>query len=288
MSKNILDKIVAWATGEPEIKALILTGSRANPDSKQVDALSDFDIALFTTDTNKYTSNDSWMRNIEDVWVYIPAKIEFLNHTLPTRLIVFKDGVSVDLSFHSMDLLKELTDQQKLPFACNFGCKILLDKDNLAKNLPKAPMKNDLTPKPSQQEFLSAINVFFFEVYEISKSLARQGNGNLWHVKLRDNTTKEYLLTMIEWHEKSVHGWDYNTSWYGKKMKSWVDPATWQALHKVFGHFDNQDSWDALMATVELFRKLAKQTAKNLNFEYPEDVDKNIIGFVKELKEAQK
>ena len=37
------------------------------------------------------------------------------------------------------------------------------------------------------------------------------------------------------------------------------------------------------MATIDIFSKIAKQTAKLLDYEYLEDVDKNITMFIKKL-----
>ena len=92
------------------------------------------------------------------------------------------------------------------------------------------------------------------------------------------------LLKMIEWNEKAKHGLDYNTGCAGKRMQLWVSSETWSALDTCFAHFDRDDSWKALIASMELFSTLAKETAKKLGYTYLSDVDENITGFVKKLK----
>jgi hypothetical protein len=40
-----------------------------------------------------------------------------------------------------------------------------------------------------------------------------------------------------------------------------------------------------LLASMELFRRLAKETAEALEFVYPDEVDRNITGFILTLKD---
>jgi len=89
---------------------------------------------------------------------------------------------------------------------------------------------------------------------------------------------------MIEWYEKAKHGWNYDTNCDAKRMQSWVTKSIWEKAHKIFGHFDKEDSFAALMCTIELFRKIATDTAKMLDYEYLTDVDNEITKLIKDLK----
>ncbi|MBD3231474.1 hypothetical protein GF322_02310 [Candidatus Dependentiae bacterium] len=53
----------------------------------------------------------------------------------------------------------------------------------------------------------------------------------------------------------------------------------------MFAHFDAQDSWQALLKMMNLFRTVSKETAKRLNYKYPEHVDTKISDFVEEIKD---
>jgi aminoglycoside 6-adenylyltransferase len=274
----MLNKIIKWAEKEDNIHAVILTGSRAS--KKPIDKFSDFDIAIFVNNQKKYITDDLWIHKIAKIWVYIPETINFNNYSIPTRLVIFKDGTNADISIYTLDILKKLISKKELPFACELGYKVLLDKYKITKNIPKAPEKRKINTKPTQQEFLSAINIFFFEAYHVAKYLVR---NDLWHAKFRDWTTKEYLLKMIEWHEQSTHNFNYNTFWHGKNIKLWTRKSTLDNLNKIFGHFNKSDSAKSLIYTINLFRQISKQTAKNLNYKYPINIDKNITSFIKKL-----
>ncbi len=45
---------------------------------------------------------------ISDVLIYIPEKFEFGNKTVYTRLVIFQNGVKVDLSFWTLDMLEDI------------------------------------------------------------------------------------------------------------------------------------------------------------------------------------
>lgn len=272
----MLHKLLNWAQNDDIIRAMLLVGSRAH-NANRVDAFSDFDLAIFVTDPQKYVADDAWLRGIDDVWVYIPEKVCVEGKEHPARLVIFKDGVKVDFAFYSIDVMKNLAQQEELPAQYALGYKVLFDKDNLTAGMKSPTFKIQATPKPSQQEFENLVNEFFFEVYHVAKHLCR---NDLWHAKFRDWTTKELLLRMIEWHEKSMHGWDHDTLQHGKRMQEWVSQETWAELNNCFGHFDAGDSQKALLATIKLFRTMAMQTGEHLGYRYPMDIDKNITTFV--------
>lgn len=275
----MLNKILNWAKKEDAIRSVILTGSRGAKST--IDEFSDFDIALFLSDSKKYVLDDAWINEIGKPWLYIQEKISFKNQQIPTRLIIFENGVCADISLWDSKLLEELVNRRQLPFACQRGYSVLLDKDNIAVKLPAVTDAVVSNIKPSQEEFLTAIEVFFFEAFNCAKYLAR---SDLWHAKLRDWTTKEYLLKMLEWNEAAKHNWNYDTFWHGKKMQSWVDKEVWSKLHSAFGHFDAEDSWKALDATIDIFRQTAEQAAEQLGYDYPFELDKNITGFVQSIR----
>jgi aminoglycoside 6-adenylyltransferase len=102
-------------------------------------------------------------------------------------------------------------------------------------------------------------------------------------VKFRDWTMKEFLLTMLEWHACAIHGWRYDTWHSGRFLAEWTDPATWESLHQTFGHFEAADSWRALLASMTLFRRLARQTGARLGYAYPAMLDEQVTQLVNEL-----
>jgi aminoglycoside 6-adenylyltransferase len=271
--------IINWANNEEPVRALILEGSRGSKNPP--DELADFDINVFATTHEPYTQDDGWLSTIGEVWVYSPDKYEWNSEIIPTRLVIFKGGVKVDFSFISIEMLNQFANSTYL----DLGYTVLLDKDGKTDEL-SPPTYGGLRPaRPTEDGFTSLVREFWFEAYHVAKYLKRE---ELWLVKARDWATKEFLLKMIEWHAHATHEADYRSSYLGKHMKSWIDKGVWRALHRTFAHFDKEDSWNGLLETIHLFRRLASETAESFGFAYPDDVDRNITGFILKLKEAEK
>jgi len=256
---NPIDKIISWAKKEEQIKVLMLTGSLVGNGSR--DELSDYDVAVFTTDVKKYANDDSWIHSIEKVWVYEPHFLQKNNKKYPTRLVIYKDGLQVDFAIFDLEHLKNLKKEKTLPVEYNLGYKILLDKENLTKDLQQPDYKYPFAKKPTQEEFDLVVSVFFFEAFKEAKALFRK---DLWHAKIRDWSTKKRLLKMIEWNEKVKNGWNYDTNCDGKRMQSWVSQETWKMAHEIFARFDEVDSFEKLKKTIDIFHKISVQIADAL------------------------
>ncbi len=279
MSKvEFLQKIISWAENNESVRMVIQTGSHVREDNT-ADELSDFDIELFFNDLNKFSSSLDWIKEIEEIWMVLPLENTGVGN--PTRLVIFNNGIKVDFTLNSMQDFDKLLEVQKDSELFNRGYKILVDKDNLGFRLAKTPFKNLPIKPPSQKEFTALVEEFFFEAYHVAKYLKRE---DLWAVKFRDWTTKELFLRMLEWYEKSIHGWDYDTWHLGIRMKKWVEKDIYEEIKTIFAHFDKEGSWKTLEASMGLFRKVSKETASNLSYLYPEEVDNNLSEYINSLK----
>jgi hypothetical protein len=56
---------------------------------------------------------------------------------------------------------------------------------------------------------------------------------------------------------------------------------SWEALHRCFEKFDEQESWKALNNTIELYRKATIETAHHLTYKYNERLDNYVSEFIK-------
>lgn len=279
--KQIINRIVDWAQKEKDVRAVILMGSRA---AGMEDPYSDFDLAIFCSSYDSYSGDEGWLSNIGNVWVCVHEKVNQGNHTFPTRLVIFEGGEKVDFGFYPMNILHDLVHAKDLPDEYNRGYTVLVDKRSLTALMPKATHKESAANQPSEPEFQRIINEFWFEVHHVAKYLKRD---DLWSVKFRSGSIYDnFLLKMIEWNEQAKLNWKTQLPPLGKRMRSWVDPDTWKSLHQVFAHFDRSDSRRGLLHLIELFRKIATDTANRLGYSYPYDLDKNITNHIKAVLEG--
>lgn len=278
----MLDHILRWAQEEETIQAVILQGSHA---SGIADIYSDYDLALYCSANPTFIQDDQWLSKIGKVWICVHEKLFGGPQPYPTRLVIFEGGDKADFAFYPLAALYEMVRAQKLSDEFNRGFKVLLDKTKVTSALPQPAHKDSPAKKPSSEEFNRVVTEFWFEVHHVAKYLKRE---DLWSVKFRSGLIhKHFLLRMIEWNEEARRHGETRMPPFGKRMASWVEKNTWEALQNVFGHFDAKDSWKALFATIELFRKLSKETAQSLGYPYPQEVDQAISGYVKSLKPSE-
>lgn len=264
---HLLQRIRAWGNAQSDIRALIVTGSYARG---QADALSDLDLEIFTHTPDRYLQSSSWMTDIGPVCVYLALVNE---RDLPTRLIIFEDGSKVDFTICPVAVLDGMVETRRLPALYERGYHVFVDRDQVASRLPQASLTSPTTPAPTEEEFTQTIHEFWFEVYHVVNYLQR---NDLWAAKAHDWRLKELLLRMLEWYEKSLHGWDCDAGHGGTHVSEWVEPNMRARLHRMFAHFDVVDSQEALQTTVEIFGEIVRDTAGRFRYRYPEDVERCI------------
>jgi aminoglycoside 6-adenylyltransferase len=276
--KQFEERIIAWAEMQPNIRTILVVGSRARRDHP-ADEWADLDLQTFATDFGEYLSCTDWLDDLGTVWMCIPFQRWGGE---PERLAVFEGGYKVDFHFFRVDELGQMVQTQTLDDVYQRGYHVLVDKDDLAVQLPPSPFAPPPADKPTENDFILTVKEFWYDVLFQAKTIRRR---DLWFVKGGDGHLKNVLLKMIEWHAHATHGWEYDTWHAGKFILEWTDSQTREALNNVFGHFDAADSWRALLASIDLFRRLATETASQLGYVYPTTLDKNVTQYVNRLYE---
>ncbi|WP_378733501.1 aminoglycoside 6-adenylyltransferase [Nocardia brasiliensis] len=268
----MVGRVVEWARGRADIRVVLLTGSRARGDGA-VDALSDHDIELYTTELDKYAGDDEWVHELGAVWVNVELEGPYDN---PAHLVFFEGGVKVDFQVVSVDRLAEMVEDG-LDELHERGYQVLFDREGMAARLPVAGGSAPVAELPDQEEFRAHCAEFWFEIAHLPRYSAR---GELWVVKSRDWETKELLLTMIEWHALARHGSGHDVWHGGTKMREWAAPGVWERVERIFAI---GDPLRQAQATADLFGELAREVAAACGLDYPEDAEKAIRPYLDQL-----
>ena len=277
--QQLEDRIIAWAESQPEVRAILVIGSRARRDLT-ADEWSDLDLIVFATDSERYLAGDEWLHDIGQVWLNLPHQTGGGHQE---RLVHFDGGCKVDFVFFAVDDLRRMVESGKLGDIYHRGYYVLVDKDELAAQLPPSPFAPPPYEKPSTDLFTLAVNSFWHDAAYVARQIRRR---NLWAANMRNAKMKEMvLLRMLEWHARAVNGWDYDTWHNGYLMSEWTDPQTWDELQSTFGGLGVVESWRALLAMMDLFRRLAVETASGLGYTYPGATDERFTRLVKRLYE---
>jgi aminoglycoside 6-adenylyltransferase len=158
---------------------------------------------------------------------------------------------------------------------------VLLDKQGVAKRMVASVA--EAAPKvPTQQVYLNNVYSLFGLILWESKQLVRH---ELWMaLGTVDHQVKECLLTMMEWQAISANP-ELGDTWYGgRRVQEWADPRWVAALRETWPSYDVERAWDALLATLELFSQVAKETAESLGHRYPVDEELRVRTWINDRR----
>ncbi len=274
--QHLQNVALVWAADQPDIRAVVRIGSYARQ-YRPADALSDLDLILYTTDPARYQTWNDWIGGFGPMWVTVPFAHEGDDCE---QIAIYEGGTKIDMAFFRLERLAQMAASRTLDDILARGYVALLDRDGLAGQLPPAPDPPPPSDLPDERAYRAAVDHFWYDAAQIAKYLWR---GQLWVAKLLDTRQKTSLLAMIEWHARALSGPECDTWIDGRFMADWADPAAWRDLHGTFAHFDAADSWRTLNASMALFRRVAAETAAQLGYTYPAELDARISGFVAQL-----
>ncbi len=283
--KQLLDRFVAWAQTQPDIRAAIVLGSQARLD-RPADQWSDLDLLVITTEPDRLLARTDWLEHLGTLY------LTFLEPTavggMTERRALFEGGLDVDFTPAPVELARQFAAHGWPPEIVGVirrGMRFVLDKDGLAASLSMPSGEPPAPQPPTQDKFLNLVNDFWYHAVWMAKKLRR---GELWTAKLCcDSYMKRLLLTMIEWHASAASGWSADTWHNGRFLEQWADPRAIDGLRGAFARYDAADVRHALFASMDLFRWLATEAAERLGYPYPTSAEKQVTVLVRNYLSAQ-
>jgi aminoglycoside 6-adenylyltransferase len=279
--EQLVERFIRWAQAEDNIRAAFVVGSRARRDHP-ADEWSDLDVIILADDPAPYVSTTDWLCHIGHPWLtFVESTPE--GDAFEQR-VLFEGGLDVDFVPSSVHQFRKMLDEGLPPTDADMvrrGIRVLVDKDGLSERLAEIdvePVKPALAGEP---EYLNLVSDFWYHTVWTAKKLLR---GELWTAKsCCDVYLKHLLLRMLEWHARAVHGPDTDTWMRGRFLEEWADPRALEALPAVYAHYEEEDVWRALDATMSLFRWLAIETGELLGHGYPSNGDDRATELVRRL-----
>jgi aminoglycoside 6-adenylyltransferase len=270
-----LGRIVDWAMGEEGIRLVALVGSGARLDHP-ADEWSDIDLVLVATDPQSWLASTGWLAQFGEVWFSFPER-HFEGADIIERRALFAGGQDVDFIITSTESARQGFAGTFIPEIASLGIRILLDKDGIQPALPvKAASKAE---HPPEEDFFDVVNDFWFHTAWTAKKLRR---GELWvAIRCCDYYLKCLLLRVLEWRTVGKDTW-FN----GRFLEQWAAPEVQEGLHLAFSHYDMEDTWRALRATMDLFDGSARQVAARWGYDYPAGHVENVRCWVESTSRA--
>jgi aminoglycoside 6-adenylyltransferase len=267
--QEMLDLIVDIAQRDERIRAVVMNGSRANPNAPR-DPFQDFDVVYVVTDVAPFTHNLKWVSRFGELMIM--QMPEDMQDPPPSDdggfayLMQFADGNRIDLGLYPLDQL-DMFGEDSLTV-------VLLDKDGCFEGVPPADDRDYLPDPPTAKAFADCCNEFWWVCPYVAKGLWREEITYAKH--MHDQVVRAQLTKMLEWYAGLSTRFSRNTGKHGKYLQRYVEPELWDLLMDTYADAGYAHTWDALLATCALFRRLALRVAGHFGFDYPHDDDRRV------------
>jgi aminoglycoside 6-adenylyltransferase len=276
---EIINLILQVARQDERIRAVVLNGSRANPTVVK-DAFQDFDIVYVVTQLYTFLSDHSWVDIFgERLIMQMPNQMCFGEkdeHSF-AYMMLFRDGNRIDLTLFPLEKLTTHFKQNSLTL-------VLLDKGKLFENLPPPSEKDYLIQAPSQQEFTDVCNEFWWVSSYVVKGLCR--NEITYAKYMLEIPMRDMFFKIIEWHIGIRTNFNVSFGMAGKRMKNYIEPASYQQILSTYPDANPDNIWKALLLMTALFKDLAKEVAYRTGFSYNLAEEQSMTIYMKSMYET--
>jgi len=275
--QEMYDLIVNTARNDDRIRAVIVNGSRANPNAPR-DIFQDYDIVYIVTDVSSFKIDPNWINRFGELMIMqMPDDMQDPPPSGDDRfayLMQFTDGNRIDLTLYPIAKLNELGKDSL--------SQLLLDKDGIIE--PFAPAsEGDYFPKPpTVKAFSDCCNEFWWVCTYVAKGLWRE---EITYAKFMfDEAMREQLMKMLAWHIGVKTRFLLNPGKFGKYYKQTLEPELWDILQKTYSDASYDNTWEALYTMCNLFRITAIRVAEHFGFDYPYADDEKVISHLKHVR----
>lgn len=267
-----LQKIIDFAIHNDNIRALVLQGSFVN-DKIETDDFTDLDPLFFVRTPHEFTQTEEWKKQFGDPISEFNDEGEFHDgHKWYTRLTIFSDGFKIDFGFQSIVLAKYANE---MPLY-----KILIDKDGI---VPVPEVSDDskfyLAP-PSEEEFLSRMNAFFYDSSYVVKAIAR---NEIFFAQHMMNELHLKLHPLLDWYISIHHDHHVNPGLMGRYYHRYLNQEDWTILLQTYADGKARNIATSLLVMYDFVRKIGLFISESLDYSYPEEHNKNMLDYCKKI-----
>jgi len=279
---QIKNLMLDFARQDNRIRAILLNGSRANPNIRP-DPFQDFDIVFIVDHLETFTADHSWIdifgrkiilqlpdeMSVGDAPIY-PKNISF------AYLMLLEDKNRIDLTLFSKQHVA--TD-----FQPDSLTNLWLDKDGLFAKLPASSDKDYHIKKPTEKEFLDTCNEFWWVSTYVVKALLR--DEIIYAKHLLETIVRPMFVKVIEWKLGIENEFAVSLGKSGRFLKAWLPADLYEKVLLTYTNTDPGENWKALLLLAELFQQTSGFVAAGLGFRLNKMEEQNTMNYLKEQYE---
>lgn len=226
--KEVLDAVIRFAQRDKNVKAVILNGSRANPNAPR-DFMMDYDVAFYVEElalTKEYIKNQCWIKEFGDLVVMQHNWFSGGEHIF---LLQYDDSVRIDLSFH--DIRKVHREK-----AADSLSVVIYDPENRIGEIPPPDEHTYYVKKPARKKWEATLNVIWWLQVYVTKELWRDEIPLA--KELYDINTMNCLRKLLSWHIAADKDWKVNVGHGEKWFKRLLPPELYERYIYFFASAD--------------------------------------------------
>lgn len=274
--EEVLELILAVAKEEERIRAVLMTGSRANPDCPP-DQYQDFDVVYFVTDVKPYWDNMAWIREKFGAPLLV-QKPESMKLIPPDEdgsyvyLMIFPDGNRIDLQVTPRPYVHD-----------GEPAVLLLDKDG---DFPEIAVKKEFwyVKKPDRVYFANCCNEFHWCLNNVAKGIARDELS--YTMEQMNHYVRDMLILMLTWYVGVDHDFSVSAGKNGKYFKKLLPQEIYGRFTETYSDADPCHMWDAAFGMLTLFGDAARHVAERLAYPYDEAEEKGIREYMEQVHQG--
>ncbi len=271
-----LARILAIAHADPRVRAVILSGSRADPDAR-ADRWQDHDLVFVVRDVAPFRADPTWVDVFGERTILQRPGAPFApGRGGDTWLMLFEDDTRIDLTLRTV--AEMATYRHAGP------TRVLVDLDGVVPPSPAPDAPHFVPEPPTAAAFGDVCNEFWWVAPYVAKGLAR-GETTYAHHHL-DVVLRHQLLTVLDWEVAAASGFRRGSGKIGRWLQRALPPATWTRLEATYASADPEATWDALETMAELFRDVATGVAARFGFDFPQRDDERVTAHLRRVRAA--
>lgn len=273
--QEMYDLILHFAKEDPRVRAVLLNGSRANPNAPK-DYYQDFDIVYVVKDFEAFKADWSWLDYFgERLIMQTPEAMRDPSGAGHFNwMMLFADGNRLDLTLIPMDRLDLIDDDSQTV--------VLLDKDHILPEFPPASDRNYFPKKPDALYYTSCCNNFFWCMQNVVKGIARQELP--YAMVMYHTVVREELHDMLNWYIGCRTDFQAAPGKMGKYFQKFLPKDLYDAYEKTYSDSRPEHFWSAVYTACDLFRTAAKAVGECLGYEYNQADDDGIMTYLRMVR----
>lgn len=274
--KEMMNLILSTAAQDERIRAVLLNGSRANPNAPR-DIFQDYDVIFIVRELQSFIEGHGYPAVFgTPLIVQMPETMrDPMGDGRFTYLTLYDDGSRIDLQIFPVDRWETIWRRESQTIA-------LLDKDGILPLFPPASDEDYYIKRPTENDFFSCCNNFWWCVQNVAKGIWR---GELpFAMEEYHGVVRAELNCMVCWAIGMRNEFAVSAGKHGKYFKNFLNEEEYRRYAATYSGGADEDFWEALFQACGLFEDLSRQVAKRFSYPYCQADADNMKAYLRHVR----